>query len=58
MGDDEALLSFDDAYAIGVKVAEMADRVKIGDKVLPGAQAKWGFEMDGQRFEVVVTVSK
>lgn len=58
MNDDEALLSFDDAYAIGAKVAEMADRVKVGHKILPGTQAKWGFTMDGTRFEVVVTVAE
>jgi hypothetical protein len=58
MSHDDGLLSFEDAYAIGAKVAEMADRVKMGHKVLPGAQAKWGFTMDGVRFEVVVTVAK
>jgi hypothetical protein len=41
-----------------MKVAEMADRVKVGHKILPGTQAKWGFTMDDVRFEVVVTVSQ
>ncbi|AIT81610.1 hypothetical protein [Novosphingobium pentaromativorans] len=57
MTEDDGILSFDDACAIGMKVAEMADRVKVGHKVLPGTQAKWGFTMDGVRFEVVVTVA-
>lgn len=58
MMDEDAILSFDDAANIGLKVAEMADRVKVGEKIVPGAQAKWGFTMDGQRFEVIVTVAK
>jgi hypothetical protein len=56
--DGDELLSFEDACAIGMKVAEMADRVKVGHKILPGTQAKWGFTMDDVRFEVVVTVSQ
>jgi hypothetical protein len=56
MSDDDAMLSFSDAYAIGEKIVEMADRVRVGSKIVPGAQAKWGFEMDGDRFEVIVSL--
>lgn len=55
--DDEGLLSFDDAYRIGVKIAEMADRVNVGNKHTPGAQCKWVFEMDDVKYNVVVSVA-
>lgn len=57
MDDDDGILSFDDAYHIGVKIAEMADRVKVGNKHTPGAQCKWVFEMDGTSYNVVVSVA-
>ncbi|TPL49098.1 hypothetical protein FJ937_16565 [Mesorhizobium sp. B2-4-4] len=53
--DDEAV-SYDEAASIGFKVIEMADRVKVADKVLPGATAKWCFAMDDVEYNVVVTV--
>lgn len=46
----------DDAIEIGLKVAEMAERVRKFDKIVPGAQAKWFFECDDVRFKVVITV--
>ncbi|MFG1270803.1 hypothetical protein V5F40_22895 [Xanthobacter sp. DSM 14520] len=49
-------LGADDAMTIGIRVVEMADRVKAMHTMLPGAQASWAFEMDGTRFGVVVTV--
>lgn len=49
-------LGADDAMVVGIKVVEMADRVKAMHAMLPGAQASWAFEMDGTRFGVVVTV--
>ena len=55
---NEGILSFDDAYHIGAKIAEMADRVKIGNMHTPGAQCKWVFEMDGTSYEVVVSVAR
>lgn len=57
MADEDALLSIDDAAAIGFKVAEMADRVKVGNKFIPGAKAKWRFEMDGVNYDVTVSLS-
>lgn len=53
---DGALLSLDDAQTLGFRLAEMADRVKVGHACLPGTQAKWVFVMDDVRFKVVVTV--
>lgn len=47
----------DDAIAIGTKVAEMAERVRKFDQMIPGAQAKWFFEADDVRFKVTVTVA-
>lgn len=58
MDDADDLVSYEDAAAIGFKVVEMADRVKVGDKCIPGARAKWGFEIDGVKFDVAVTVRR
>lgn len=55
--DDEGIISFDDAATIGFKIVEMADRVKIGNKHTPGAQARWAFEVDDDRFDVVVSLA-
>lgn len=44
MTDSDALLGMDDAAAIGFKIVEMADRVKVGNKIIPGAKANWRFE--------------
>lgn len=55
---DDPLLSFADAYAIGEKIVEMADRVRSIDPAVPGAVAKWGFELDGDRFEVALTKAR
>lgn len=54
---DDALLGNDDAAAIGFKVVEMADRVKVGQKFIPGAKAKWRFEMDGVNYDVTVSIA-
>lgn len=58
-GDDDDLFDdFDAALAVGRKVIEMADRLKTVEKCVPGARAAWAFEMDGQRYEVALTVGK
>lgn len=44
------------AIAIGSKVVEMADRLKVVSAVVPGAQVTWAFELDGTRFKVTVRV--
>lgn len=44
----------EDAEAIGLKVVEMADRVKTLHAVVPGSRARWYFDMDDLRFEVIV----
>lgn len=46
------LTSDDDLIAIGTKVVEMADRLQEMNAACPGAVARWGFEMDGVRFEL------
>lgn len=48
----------EDAIELGLKVAEMAERVRKFDQMLPGAQAKWFFEADDLRFKVTVTVDR
>lgn len=58
MGDEDGILSWEDGFKIGCRIAEMADRVKVGHRILPGSQAKWFFDMDGTKFEVVVSVAK
>lgn len=55
---DDFDIDDEDAVAIGRKVAEMADRAKAMDAILPGAQATWHFEVDDIRFKVVVAVEK
>lgn len=54
--DGEPLVSLCDVYDIGEKIVEMADRVRSLHRVVPGSVAKWGFELDGTRFEVAVNV--
>ena len=58
MTDRDALLSIDDAAAIGFKIVEMADRLNGVDTIVPGLRAKWGFEVDGVHYDVIVTRSK
>lgn len=55
---DDALLSPDDAAAIGHQVVEMAERVNRIHPITPGAVAKWHFTMDDVLFAVVVGVAE
>lgn len=55
--EDLPMLSMDDAYAIGEKVMEMADRVKAVNPAVPGVRATWFLTVDGTRFEMVMTVA-
>ncbi|RUU12069.1 MAG: hypothetical protein EOQ98_19425 [Mesorhizobium sp.] len=55
---DDDPVSYDEAATIGFKIVEMADRVKVADKCLPGSQAKWCFEMSDVKYDVVVTVRR
>ena len=48
----------DDAITLGKRIMEMADRVMVADKFLPGAQAEWGFSADDVQFDVVVSVRR
>jgi len=56
--DDDALLSVDDAAAIGFKIADMADRVRPMHALVPGARAQWRFEMDDVAYVVTVAVAR
>ena len=55
---ETAQLDDDDAIEIGRKIVEAADRLKVMHAVMPGSVAKWAFEMDGQRFNVAITIAK
>lgn len=48
----------EDLIAVGTKVIEMADRVKVMNAACPGAVASWGFEENGTRYMVKVTVDQ
>lgn len=50
------MASYDGLIAIGEKIVEMADRVKVGHAALPGTQATWVVEIDDTVYKVVVTV--
>lgn len=56
MATDDDAVNHDEAAEIGFKIVEMADRVKVADKVLPGMAAKWNFMIDDVKYHVVVTV--
>lgn len=51
---DDDMLGWSDAHQIGEKIVEMCDRVRKIDPVVPGAQAKWGIEIDDIQFEIIV----
>jgi hypothetical protein len=53
--DDDA---FDDeaAYMLGRKVLEMAERVRPVNKAAPGAQAVYGFNLDGVSYRLTLVV--
>lgn len=48
--------SGDAEYIISSNIIDMADRVRVADKVVPGSQATWAFEMDGTTYRVIVQV--
>lgn len=54
---DPEYVDDEDVLAIGDKILEMADRVKVMHAACPGTVASWAFEMDGQRFAVRVSVA-
>lgn len=53
---DNLFDDFEAASAVGTKVLEMCDRLKVASQIVPGAQARWTFEMDGHAYDVVVTM--
>lgn len=52
---DEAPEGFE-AEFLGTKVIEMAERVAVAHKVVPGAVARYVFDMDDAKYEVRVSV--
>lgn len=53
---EEYMAASDAEYEVYSKVVEMADRVRVADKVVPGAQAKWTFDMGGVTYRVTIEV--
>lgn len=51
-------MPFMEAEFLGGKLIEMAERLLPVDKVMPGCQAKYAFEMDDVTFDVVLTVRR
>lgn len=56
--DDQELDDFDAAYALGQKVLEMADRLKVIEHITPGAAASYGFSIDDTRFQLTMKVKQ
>jgi len=55
---EEGIVSLDDAINIGLKVVEMADRLRVADKAAPGCQAKLTLDMEDDRYELVMTFKR
>jgi len=53
--EEREQVDWEAAAEIGRKVIEMADRLKAVLAAVPGCQATWSFEIDDDRFRVVVT---
>ena len=49
--------SFEAAEFLGEQIIEMAERVRLAHKVVPGTVAKYSFEMDGETYAVSVCVA-
>lgn len=53
----EDLDEFAASYAVGGKVMEMCDRVRVAHRLVPGAVARWVVGIDGEDYEVAVRVA-
>lgn len=49
--------SFEAAEFLGGQIIEMAERVRVAHKVVPGTMAKYSFEMDGETYAVTLRVA-
>lgn len=58
LSEDKYLNEFGAAFRLGEKIMEMADRVLVAHRCVPGTKAVWPFEMDDVRFEVTITVAE
>lgn len=56
--EEEFLDDFGAAFRLGDKVMEMAERVLLAHKCAPGAQAVWGFDLDGTHYSVTLKVTE
>lgn len=54
--DGPGLTSVSDLVDIGQHIVDMCNRLKPIATMVPGAQAKWGFEIDGELYRVVITM--
>ena len=57
-GLDPECDEFEARLEIGEKVIEMAERLKVVHSVSPGSVASWGFEMDGARYQLTMSVGQ
>ncbi|MHB0785591.1 hypothetical protein [Bradyrhizobium sp. 5.13L] len=57
MADSDGFTDLGDASALGLKIVEMCDRVLAMHQFVPRTAAKWRFEIDGVRYDVMVTVA-
>ena len=57
MTKEEPIHSFEAAEFLGEQIIEMAERVRIAHKVVPGTVAKYSFEMDGEIYAVTLRVA-
>lgn len=55
---DDSIDETDAQIALGKNLLEMCERVAAAQQYARGAEAHWTVEIDGQRFEVRVTVGK
>jgi hypothetical protein len=55
--DFDCDVSYDDALALARKVNEMAERVATAHRIVPGAVATTGIEIDDVRYEMTLRVA-
>lgn len=52
------MIEYSAAMMIGERVLEMADRLRTGDKFVPGMRAVQSLKIDGVDFEIALTVDR
>ena len=56
--DTNTYVADEDVRQIGLRVIEAAYRLRDVDAVMPGSEARWGFDMDDVHCEVIVRIGK